>query len=117
MKNLQSRITWLFLVLMIGMLTASLSFAESSQLTKPKANGLIGEQANGYIGLVVNDVPPEIRKLVSEVNAKRKAGYQKIAEKQGISLSEVEKVGGKTAYEKTLKGNYFRDTNGTWRKK
>ena len=106
-----------FLALLIGILATSVSFAEGSQLTKPKADGLIGEQANGYIGLVVSDVPEDIRKLVNQVNAKRKAGYQKIAAKQGVSLSEVEKVGGKTAYEKTRKGNYFRDTNGTWRKK
>ena len=55
--------------------------------------------------------------FVNETNAKRKAGYQDIAKKQGIPLSEVEKVGGNTAYEKTLKGNYYRDASGAWRKK
>ena len=104
-----------FLTLLISMLTVSVAVA--SPLTKPKADGLIGEQANGYLGLVQQDVPADIKKLVNDVNAKRKAGYQKIATKQGTSLSEVEKVGGNTAYEKTLKGNYIRDANGVWRKK
>ena len=107
----------IFLVLLIGLLTVSVSVAGSSQLAKPKAEGLIGEQANGYIGLVNNNVPADIKKLVNDVNAKRKAGYQKIAKKQGVSLSEVEKVGGNTAFDKTLKGNYIRDNNGKWRKK
>ena len=95
----------------------TMAIAVASELTKPKADGLIGEQANGYVGLVTQDVPADIRRLVDEVNARRKAGYQRIADREGTALSEVEKVGGKTAFEKTLKGNYIRDASGTWRKK
>ena len=102
--------------LLIVLLTISVAVA-ASLLTQPKADGLIGEQSNGYLGLVVQNVPADIRKLVDETNSKRKAGYQKIAAKQGASLSDVEKVGGNTAIEKTLRGNYIRDANGTWRKK
>jgi uncharacterized protein YdbL (DUF1318 family) len=105
----------IFLGLLISMLTVSVAIA--SALTQPKADGLIGEQANGYLGLVKQDVPGEIRKLVSDINAKRKAGYQEIASKQGTSLSDVEKVGGNKTFEKTIKGNYVRDANGVWRKK
>jgi len=102
--------------LLISLLTVSVAIAASS-LTQPKADGLIGEQADGYLGLVVSNAPADIKKLVADVNAKRKAGYQEIAAKQGTNLSEVEKVGGNTAYQKTLKGNYFRDANGVWHKK
>jgi uncharacterized protein YdbL (DUF1318 family) len=105
-----------FVTLFIGLLTFSVA-ANESPLTQPKADGLIGEQADGYLGLVTQNVPADIRQLVNEVNAKRKAGYQEIAAKQGTSLAEVEKVGGKTAIEKTLRGNYIRDESGTWRKK
>ena len=104
-----------FLALLISMM--AISVAVASPLTKPKADGLIGEQSNGYIGLVKQNVSADIKKLVSDVNAKRKAGYQKIAAKQGTSLSEVEKVGGNTAIEKTLRGNYIREAGGAWRKK
>jgi uncharacterized protein YdbL (DUF1318 family) len=109
------RIKNVFLALLISMLTISVAVA--SPLTQPKADGLIGEQADGYIGLVVRDVPEGIKQLVAEVNAKRKAGYQEIAAKQGASLESVEMVGGNTAIEKTLPGNYIRDANGVWRKK
>jgi len=108
-------ITNIFLALLISMMAVSVAVA--SALTQPKADGLIGEQANGYLGLVTQDVPADIKKLVNEVNTKRKAGYQKIAAKQGTSLSDVEKIGGNTAIEKTLKGNYIRDASGRWRKK
>ena len=108
-------ITRVLLALLISMMTVSVAVA--SALTQPKADGLIGEQANGYIGLVRQDIAADIRKLVNEVNAKRKAGYQKIAAQQGTSLAEVERVGGNTAIEKTLRGNYIRDASGAWRKK
>jgi len=105
----------LFLMLIISILTTSIALA--SPLTQPKADGLIGEQANGYIGLVQQNVPADIRKLVDEANAKRREGYQEIAAKQGVSLESVELVGGNTAIEKTLPGNYVRDASGVWRKK
>ena len=109
-------ITNVFLALLISMMAVSVAVA-ASPLTQPKADGLIGEQANGYIGLVKQNVPADIKKLVNDVNAKRRAGYQNIAKKQGTSLAEVERVGGNTAIEKTLRGNYIRDASGTWRKK
>jgi len=106
----------IFTVLLTSLLAISIAVA-SSPLTQPKADGLIGEQANGYLGLVTQNAPADIKKLVEETNAKRRAGYKKIAETQGTVLAEVEKVGGLTAIEKTLKGNYIRDTDGTWRRK
>lgn len=109
-------ITNVFLALLISMMAVSVAVA-ASPLTQPKADGLIGEQANGYIGLVKQNVPADIKKLVNDVNAKRRVGYQNIAKKQGTSLAEVERVGGNTAIEKTLRGNYIRDASGTWRKK
>ena len=108
-------ISSVLLALLISMI--SVSVAVASALTQPKADGLIGEQANGYIGLVRQDIPADIKKLVIEVNAKRKAGYQKISAQQGTSLAEVERVGGNTAIEKTLRGNYIRAASGGWRKK
>ena len=115
MMNRNNWITNVLLALLISMLAVSVAVAGA--LAKPKADGLIGEQANGYVGLVTQNVPADIRQLVNEINAKRKAGYQKIAAKQGTSLEEVEKVGGKTAINKTLEGDYIRDTSGAWRKK
>jgi len=108
-------ITNVFLALLISMMAVSVAVA--SPLTQPKADGLIGEQANGYIGLVKQNVPADIKKLVNDVNARRKAGYQNISKRENTPLSQVERVGGNTAIEKTLRGNYIRDASGAWRKK
>ena len=116
MIKTNNRITSVFLAMLISVLTMSAAVA-ASPLTKPKADGRIGEQANGYIGLVKQNVPADVKKLVNDANANRKKGYQSIAKKQGTSMAEVEKVGGQKAIQKTLKGNYVRDANGVWRKK
>ena len=116
MMKSNSWMGWIIKPLLVSLLMVSIAVA-GSPLTQPKADGLIGEQANGYLGLVTQSAPADVKKLVNETNAKRKAGYQKIAAKQGTSLSEVEKVGGMTAIEKTLRGNYIRDASGSWRKK
>jgi len=102
-------------VLIISILSVSVALA--SPLSKAKAEGLIGEQPNGYIGIVKQNAPADVKALVADVNTKRKAGYQKIAKKQGTGLSDVERVGGNTAIDKTLSGNYIRTAGGAWRKK
>jgi uncharacterized protein YdbL (DUF1318 family) len=111
-----NRLTQLLFAMLISTVMMSVAVAASA-LAQPKADGYIGEQANGYIGLVRQDVPADIKKLVKDTNAKRKAGYQKIAAKQGTSVAEVEKVGGNKAIERTLSGNYIREASGAWRKK
>lgn len=104
-----------FMLSALLLLIVTESFAAS--LSEAKADGWIGEQPDGYIGLVRNDAPPDVQALVSDVNAKRRAEYERIAQRQGAPVSEVEKVGGMTAIEKTRPGHYIMDTSGRWRKK
>ena len=115
MMKQKNWITNTLLALLISMMTISVAVA--SPLSKPKADGLIGEQANGYIGFVKQHVPADVRKLVNDVNARRKSGYQSISKREGTEMANVEKIGGNTAIEKTLPGNYIRDASGSWRKK
>ena len=110
----RSVVTWL------AAFACSVAFALSAwgaDLGSAKEQGLIGEQPNGYLGLVRNDASADIRALVDDVNAKRKAQYQRIADQQGTLVSEVEKVGGVTAIEKTRRGHYVMDASGRWRRK
>ena len=103
------------LALLISLLAVSVASAAS--LGSAKSAGQIGEQANGYLGLVQANAPADVKALVSDVNTKRKARYQKIAKQQNTSLAEVEQIGGKTAFEKTAPGNYIKPAGGSWRKK
>ena len=88
----------------------------AANLTSAKSAGFIGEQANGYIGFV-KSAHSDVRVLVGNVNNKRKARYKTIAKKQKISLSDVEKIGGKKAISKTKSGNYVKRSGKGWSKK
>jgi uncharacterized protein YdbL (DUF1318 family) len=79
-----------------------------------KSQGLIGEQPNGYLGLVVNNA--EAKKLIDDINAKRKAQYAQIAERNNIDLHVVEKLAGEKTINKTKPGHFI-FINGTWSKK
>lgn len=102
-------------VLLLGLFVSLAAHAAS--LDSAKADGLIGEKPDGYLGLVRDDAPADVKALVADVNAKRKVRYQEIAQQQGVPLGEVEKVGGQTAIEKTRPGHYVMDLSGRWRKK
>lgn len=104
-----------FVALLLGLLV-SLG-AAAADLDSAKAEGWIGERPNGYLGLVRSDAPGDVKALVEDVNAKRRARYEQIARQQGAPLGEVEKVGGQTAIEKTRPGHFVMDGSGRWRKK
>lgn len=90
--------------------------ASAADLASAKKAGIIGEQANGYIGFV-KAAPSDVKQLVASVNQKRKTRYQNIAKSKKIALSQVAKVGGEKAMSKTLKGNYIKPQGKGWVKK
>ena len=98
-------------------LAAALLFSATlfaSDLGSAKAQGLVGETANGYLGAV--KASSQTNALITDINQQRKARYQSIAKKNGISLEAVEVRAGQKAIEKTPSGQYV-DTGTGWRKK
>lgn len=102
-----------FFVTFVLLLSSSV-FA--SGLTAPKANGIIGERFDGYVGIVAQ-ASPKVKALVKKVNLKRKARYQAIAKKRQQQLRKVELIAGESAIKKTLKGNYILLKGQGWKKK
>lgn len=95
-----------------SLLFSNIVFAIS--LDEAKNKGLVGEKDNGYLGLVIEQ--NDAQNLVNDVNAKRKTVYLKLAEKNGITLQQVEKLAAQKAYKKTNTGHYLW-MNGKWTKK
>ena len=83
-------------------------------LGQAKSKGLVGETNSGYLGAVKPSA--EVDALVADINAKRKAHYQKIASQNGISLQAVEARAGLKAIEKTPAGEFV-NTGAGWQKK
>lgn len=95
-----------------GLLFASAAHAMTLQ--EAKAAGLLGEQANGYVGVV--SASAEASQIANDINAKRRIEYQAIAEKNGTTLEAVEALAGQTAINKTPGGQYI-DAGSGWQMK
>jgi uncharacterized protein YdbL (DUF1318 family) len=91
--------------------------AFAADLKSAKEQGWVGEQINGYLGLVKSDAPADVKALVADVNSQRKAQFAQIAAKNGIAEAEAAKVFAREAAERTLSGNYIQNPAGGWVKK
>jgi len=98
--------------LVLLLVTALPAFA--LELGDAKSGGLVGETNSGYLAAVKPSA--EVDELVASINKKRKAHYQKIADKNGISLQAVEVRAGQKAIEKTAPGEFI-NTGAGWEKK
>ncbi len=90
--------------------------ASADALDDAKSAGLVGEMATGYLGIVRSSVDPQIRKLVNEINARRRAEYQRIAARNGVELEAVEKLAGGKAIQRSKPGEYINTGNG-WQRR
>ncbi|MGH1462073.1 MAG: YdbL family protein [Neptuniibacter sp.] len=82
-----------------------------------KAKGLIGEQSNGYLGIVTASPNADLKTLVNTINNKRKAAYVKSASKAGVERNVFEARMGQRLQDKTPAGQYIKLPNGKWKKK
>lgn len=88
----------------------------AADLEQAKRDGLVGERADGFLGLVVANAPADVVSLVAEINDKRKAEYERIAKQNSLTLEQVQALAGKKTIEKTRKGDWI-FVNGDWQKK
>ena len=105
---------WLTLALTLIMLSPA---AFALTLQEAKAQGLVGEGRDGYVGFVASSVPADVRAMVEDVNAQRRARYQEIARENGISVSQVAAVAFERAVQATQSGHYIQNASGAWVRK
>ena len=109
------RIASLLLLLSLSLPAAALTLNDAmSALGEAKASGRLGEMPNGYLGVVEdNGQAAEIARLINQA---RRAEYQRLAEQNGIKLTDVEAIAGQKALDKTPPGQYIQ-YQGQWRRK
>ena len=81
-----------------------------------KAQGLVGEAKSGY--LAARGTPSaEVKELISSVNSKRKAEFQRTASSTGATMQQVQGRFYQLAVQRTQSGRYYQDESGNWKKK
>lgn len=86
-----------------------------SPVKKAKEEGLIGEQHDGYLGIVNPDsATDEILALVKETNAQRKAKYKKQAKDGKVKVDIVQEKAGKRYIRLAEPGHYVKRAGEDW---
>ena len=102
-------------IALLGLILAGPAWAISLQEAKDQE--LVGEQRDGYVGLVAGTAAAEVRDLLSEVNEERQRRYQQIARDNGIDVQQVAALAWERAVQATRTGHYVQDENGNWVRK
>ena len=76
--------------------------------------GEVGEQPDGYLGLVGAD-NPSVHALVADINIKRKAAYTSQAAATGATVQQFAFTSGCTLIERTQPGEKYRSPGGVWK--
>jgi uncharacterized protein YdbL (DUF1318 family) len=101
--------------LTVAISTSALGQADAA--ARLRASGKVGEQADGYLG-IVGSPSPELRAQVDAVNLKRRAYYTDLAVRRN---AKIEEVGATTACELFRNnigpGQYYRLPDGVWRQR
>lgn len=107
--------TFCMLVLLGSGSAWALSLNEAmSALPAAKEAGQLGEQPNGYLGVV--KAGGSAAEVAQQINAARKEEYQRVAKSNGIALKDVETIAGQKAIERTPAGQYIQ-VSGNWVRK
>ena len=81
-----------------------------------KEQGLVGEANTGYLA-AVGTPSKEVEALITEVNEKRRAEFQRAASKTGATLEQVQFRFYELAVQRTKPGHYYQDSGGNWKRK
>ncbi|WP_067863543.1 YdbL family protein [Neptuniibacter marinus] len=106
-----------FIALFALMLSIMATPVWAISMDDAKSQGLIGERSNGYLGVVTSSAPADVRKLVDNINNKRRSAYEDRASKAGVERSVFEIRMGQRLQQRTPAGQYIQLQNGNWQKK
>lgn len=78
-----------------------------------RSAGEIGEQMDGYLG-IVGSATPELRRVVNDINIKRRAVYAQQAQENNVTLEEYAFSAGCQLIMKTQPGEKYQAPGGSW---
>jgi len=94
------------------------SASTKATVDSAKSAGVVGEQADGFLGFVTGAADPAIKAAVAETNAGRAEIYSQAAAKNGVTPAAA----GAAAFESVVKaklrpGDYYKPAGGGWVRK
>jgi len=90
--------------------------SDKATVDAAKAAGTVGEQADGYLG-IVSSADGATTAAVNDINAGRRAVYSQTAGKSGVTPDAAGQATGAQLIAKTPPGQYIKPLGGSWTKK
>ena len=82
-----------------------------------KVAGVVGEQGDGFLGLVTGSAPPNVQAAVAEINAGREKAYADISAKTGVPESAAGEATARQLQARIPSGQFYKPQGGGWTKK
>ncbi|MBO9505332.1 MAG: YdbL family protein [Pseudomonadota bacterium] len=78
-----------------------------------RSAGQVGERMDGYLGIVVAETPA-LRRIVNDINIKRRAVYSERAKATNATIEEYAFTAGCQAILATVSGEKYQAPDGSW---
>ena len=97
---------------------AAIAMDAKSAVDAAKTAGVVGEQADGFLGFVKPSADTALKAAVQEINEGRAALYRQAAAKNGVTVEAA----GASAYTSVVQlrlkpGEFYKPANGAWVRK
>ena len=96
-----------------GMVAAPAVAQRDPAYAAAREAGKVGEQADGYLG-IVGAADPALQRLVDDINIKRRAVYAEKAKENNATLEAYALTAGCQAVARTTPGEKYRAPDGAW---
>jgi len=91
--------------------------SDKAAVEAAKAAGIVGEQADGYLGFVTGSADAAITAAVNDINAGRANVYADTAAKTGVTRDAAGQATGAQLIGRVPPGQFFKPMGGGWTKK
>jgi uncharacterized protein YdbL (DUF1318 family) len=98
----------------LGGLSVAASAQRDPAYAAARAGGEVGEQPDGYLGLV-GAASSDLRALVNNINIQRKSAYTQKAQASGATVEQLAFTSGCNLILQTSPGEKYKTPNGVWK--
>jgi uncharacterized protein YdbL (DUF1318 family) len=101
------------------LLAAPAQAQNDAAIAQARAGGLVGEQADGYLGFVPGaNISADLRGRVDQNNIQRRALYTRRAAERNVSVNEMAAAVACEVFERRIAvGERYRNEQGQWRQR
>ena len=90
-------------------------FAASDAIDAAKAECIIGERNDGYLGVVDGKTASDaLRREMASINQRRKAAYANLAADEGVSIETTAALTAESLINNAPSGECVQNANGDW---